>query len=218
MREQGIRVALFGCLAACLLLATACKSAYYGTMEKFGVYKRDILKDRVQDARNEQDKATEQFKDALTRLRELYGSPGGDLEKMYDRLKADYDRSVSRADAVKERIAKVESVAGDLFKEWEQEITEMQSSKLAADSREKLRETREKYESLHTAMKRAEASMEPVLAEFKDQVLYLKHNLNAQAIGALKGETLDIEKEIQQLIREMNASIQEADSFIDGLK
>jgi hypothetical protein len=217
MRERGIRLALFGCVVSCLL-ATACKSAYYGTMEKFGVYKRDILKDRVQDARNEQDKATEQFKDALTRLRELYGSPGGDLEKMYDRLKADYDRSVSRADAVKERIAKVESVAGDLFKEWEQEITEMQSSKLAADSREKLRETREKYESLHTAMKRAEASMEPVLAEFKDQVLYLKHNLNAQAIGALKGETLDIEKEIQQLIREMNASIQEADSFINGLK
>jgi hypothetical protein len=218
MRKQGFRVVLFGCLVSFLLLGTACKSTYYSTMEKFGVYKRDILKDRVQDARNEQDKATEQFKDALTRLRELYGSPGGDLEKMYDRLKSDYDRSVSRADAVKERIAKVESVAGDLFKEWEQEITEMQSSKLAADSREKLRATREKYESLHTAMKRAEASMEPVLAEFKDQVLYLKHNLNAQAIGALKGETLDIEKEIQQLIREMNASIQEADSFINGLK
>jgi hypothetical protein len=187
-------------------------------MEKFGVYKRDLLKERVQDARNEQDKATEQFKDALTRLRELYGSPGGDLEKMYDRLKSDFDHSESRATAVKERIGKVESVANDLFKEWEEEITEMQSGKLAADSREKLRSTREKYESLHTAMKRAEASMEPVLAQFRDQVLYLKHNLNAQAIGALKGETLDIEKEIQQLIQDMNKSIQEADSFIQGLK
>jgi uncharacterized membrane protein YqgA involved in biofilm formation len=68
------------------------------------------------------------------------------------------------------------------------------------------------------AMKRAEGSMEPVLAQFRDQVLYLKHNLNAQAIGALKGETLDIEKEIQQLINDMNASIQQADSFIQGLE
>jgi hypothetical protein len=187
-------------------------------MEKFGVYKRDILKDRVEDARNEQNKATEQFKDALTRLRELYGSPGGDLEKMYDRLKADYDRSESRATAVKERIAKVETVASDLFKEWEQEISTMENSRLAADSREKLRATREKYESLHTAMKRAEASMEPVLRQFHDQVLYLKHNLNAQAIGSLKGETVNIENEIQQLIQDMNNSIQQADEFIKGLK
>jgi hypothetical protein len=200
------------------LVCASCKTTYYNTMEKFGVFKRDLLKDRVQDARNEQNKATEQFKDALTRLRELYGSPGGDLEKMYDRLKADYDRSESRANAVKERIAKVETVAADLFKEWEQEISTMQNSRLAADSREKLRATRDKYESLHTAMKRAEASMEPVLRQFRDQVLYLKHNLNAQAIGSLKGETVNIENEIQQLITEMNNSIQQADEFVKGLK
>jgi len=201
-----------------LLLTTGCRTAYYSTMEKFGVYKRDILKDNVQEARDEQKKAAEQFKDALTRLRELYGSPGGDLEKIYDKLQADFNHSTSRANAVKERIRKVETVASDLFKEWEQEITTIQNPKLASDSREKLRETREKYDSLHSAMKRAESSMDPVLAQFRDQVLYLKHNLNAQAIGALKGETLDIEKEIQRLITDMNSSIQEADRFIQGLK
>jgi hypothetical protein len=207
-----------GLLAATLLFATGCRTTYYKTMEKFGVYKRDILKENVEEARDEQKKATEQFKDALTRLRELYGSPGGDLEKIYDKLQADFNRSNTRATAVKERIRKVETVSTDLFKEWEQEIGTMQSAKLAADSREKLRSTREKYEALHSAMTRAEASMEPVLSQFKDQVLYLKHNLNAQAIGALRGETLDIEKEIQRLITDMNASIQEADRFIEGLK
>jgi hypothetical protein len=201
-----------------LLFSAGCRTAYYNTMEKFGVYKRDILKDNVQEARDEQKKATEQFKDALTRLRELYGSPGGDLEKIYDKLQADFNRSTTRANAVKERIRKVETVSSDLFKEWEQEITTMQNAKLAADSREKLRDTREKYESLHSAMKRAEASMDPVLTQFHDQVLYLKHNLNAQAIGSLKGETVDIEKEIQRLIADMNNSIQEADRFIEGLK
>jgi len=94
----------------------------------------------------------------------------------------------------------------------------MESSKLASSSREKLRETKEKYDSLHSSMLKAEGSMEPVLRQFHDQVLYLKHNLNAAAVGALKGETVDIEKEIQNLIRDMNASIQEADSFIEGLK
>ena len=204
--------------AIALLFTIGCRTTYYATMEKFGVHKRDILKENVQEARDEQTKAAEQFKDALTRLRELYNIQGGDLEKTYDRLKADFDRSESRATAVRDRISKVETVATDLFKEWEKEIQQMESSKLASQSREKLSATREKYESLHSAMKRAEASMDPVLKQFKDQVLYLKHNLNAQAIGALKGETVDIEKEIQQLISDMNVSIQQADAFIKGLE
>lgn len=214
IRSAGLGAAL----AALLLLGSGCRTTYYATMERFGVYKRDLLKKNVEEARDEQKKAAEQFKDALTRLRELYKIDGGDLEKMYDRLKADFDRSETRANNVRERIGKVETVSSDLFKEWEKEIAEMQSSKLAANSREKLRATREKYEALHSAMKRAETSMEPVIAQFKDQVLYLKHNLNAQAIGALRGETLDIEKEIQQLITDMNASIQQADTFIQGLE
>jgi hypothetical protein len=216
MRITG-KVCLLG-LVASMFLTAGCRTTYYATMEKFGVHKRDMLKENVEEARDEQKKATEQFKDALTRLRELYNIEGGDLEKTYDRLKADFDRSEKRATAVRERIDKVETVASDLFKEWEKEIAEMESSKLASQSREKLRATREKYESLHAAMQRAEGSMEPVLKQFRDQVLYLKHNLNAQAIGALKGETLDIEKEIQQLIKDMNASIQQADSFIQGLE
>lgn len=204
--------------ALSLFVSIGCRSTYYATMEKFGVHKRDILKENVEEARDEQKKATEQFKDALTRLRELYNIDGGDLEKTYDRLQADFNRSEERATAVRERVEKVETVASDLFKEWENEIDQMQSSKLASQSREKLRDTHEKYESLHRAMKRAESSMEPVLTQFRDQVLYLKHNLNAAAIGALKGETLDIEKEIQQLIEDMNASIRQADEFIQGLE
>jgi hypothetical protein len=216
MRMRG-KVFLLG-LVAGMFFFSGCKSTYYATMEKFGVHKRDMLKENVEEARDEQKKAAEQFTDALTRLRELYNINGGDLEKTYDRLKADYDRSEAQASAVRTRIDKVETVAADLFREWEKEIAEIESSKLASQSREKLRVTQQKYESLHTAMKRAEASMDPVLKQFRDQVLYLKHNLNAQAIGALKGETLDIEKEIQQLIKDMNASIQQADSFIQGLE
>ena len=218
MSKTGTRVLTMGILAASLLFSAGCRSTYYKAWEKFGVHKRDMLKDNVEEARDEQAKATEQFKDALTRLRELYAIDGGDIEDAYDQLKADFDRSEARAKAVRERIGKVETVAADLFREWEAEIEEMENASLARNSREKLRTTRDKYESLHTAMKRAESSMDPVLTQFRDQVLYLKHNLNAAAIGALKGETLDIEKEIQQLIQDMNASIQQADSFIQGLE
>jgi hypothetical protein len=206
---------LLGLLA--LNFCAGCRSAYYATWEKLGKHKRDLLRDFVVEARDDQKAASEQFKDALSRLRELYGSQGSDLERIYDRLQSDYDRSVKRADAVHKRVAQVEQVASDLFKEWEAELGTISNERLKQDSRAKLKETRRKYDSLHAAMKRAEKSMDPVLKQFRDQVVYLKHNLNAQAISSLRGETLDIENEISRLIQEMNVSISEANAFIEAL-
>ena len=204
-------------LLGLVLSFTGCRSAYYSAWEKPGKHKRDLLRDNVQEAREDQKAAAEQFKDALTKLKELYRFEGGDLEKTYNTLKAEYDRSVSKADTVKNRIRKVDQIAADLFAEWEQEMRSISNPRLRDDSRLKLQQTQRRYEELRQAMQRAERGMEPVLAQLRDQVLYLKHNLNAQAIGALKGEALDIEKEIQQLIRDMNAAIAQADAFIKGL-
>ena len=84
-------------------------------------------------------------------------------------------------------------------------------------SRGQLRDTRARYESMHAALKRAEHSMEPVLGQLRDHVLYLKHNLNAQAIASIKGEAANIQGEISRLLGEMNASIAQADEFIKSM-
>jgi hypothetical protein len=49
-------------------------------------------------------------------------------------------------------------------------------------------------------------------------MLYLKHNLNAQAIGALKGEYQAIKQDIEKLINDMNQSIDHSQNFIKSLK
>jgi hypothetical protein len=54
--------------------------------------------------------------------------------------------------------------------------------------------------------------------KLRDHVLYLKHNLNAQAIASLKGEAANIQDEIARLIKDMNASIAQADEFIKTIK
>ncbi|MDQ6632366.1 MAG: DUF2959 domain-containing protein [Verrucomicrobiota bacterium] len=199
------------------LLFSSCRSAMYSAWETFGVQKRDLLKKAVMAARTDQKEASEQFKDSLTRLKELYGFEGGDLEKTYNALKSNYDRSNSKADAVRKRIKEVETVSSDLFSEWEKEIKQISSAELKSSSRRQLSETRDRYEELHAALKKAEKSMEPVLTQFRDQVLYLKHNLNAEAIGSLKGETARIQTEISKLIAEMNESIAQSDKFIKAL-
>jgi uncharacterized protein YukE len=185
-------------------------------MEKFGVYKRDLLKKSVIAARDDQKAASEQFKDAMTRLKEAYHFEGGDLEKTYNAIKADYDRCSSRAEAVRKRIRDMNTIAEDLFSEWDKEIAQISTESLRDSSRQKLRTTRQRYDELHRALKQAESSMEPVLVKFHDQILYLKHNLNAEAIASLKGESADIQKEIGKLLQEMNAAITKADQFISA--
>ena len=107
----------FAAMILAALLA-GCSSAYYGTMEKLGFEKRELMVDRVEDARDAQDEASEQFANALEQFRSVVSFDGGDLEDLYDDLNDEYERSQSRAEAVSERIDEVESVAGALFEEF----------------------------------------------------------------------------------------------------
>lgn len=201
-----------------VVAATACRSTYYSAMETFGKHKRDILVDRVEDGRTDQEKAKEQFRTAMERFREVVNVPDSDLRKAYDRLNTELGRSESRAKAVTDRIASIETVAGDLFKEWEAELAQYSNANLKEASQRQLNETRSRYGQLISAMKRAESKMEPVLVAFRDHVLFLKHNLNAQAVAALQGEVTSLESDIGSLVRDMEAAIAEADTFISQMR
>ena len=210
------RSLVFLCCSLFFLL-TACETAYYGTMEKLGYHKRDLMVNRVESARDAQQDAKEEFESALEKFSSVLQFDGGDLEDKYDQLKTAYDRSAARAQAVRDRIESVEDVAGDLFEEWEKELGQYSSDSLRRSSARKLSQTRRQYAQLIGAMKRAESKMAPVLTAFNDQVLFLKHNLNARAIASLQTELVSVESEVQSLIRDMNASIKEANAFISTM-
>ena len=201
-------------LLACCLAASGCRSVYYSAWEKMGRQKRDLLQTKVRQVRDDQKEASQELKDALTRLQEMSGFQGGELEKRYRALQKDYDQAVAKADTVRKRIRDMDQVASDLFTEWEKEAQSISSGALRENSRAQLRETRRRYDQLYAANKKAEQSMEPVLVKFRDYVLSLKHNLNAQAIGALQGEASKIQIDVSRLIEEMNASIRQAEEFI----
>lgn len=218
MNNSRLPVVKIAFLLALTLALAGCKSTYYSVWEKLGKHKRDLLRDHVEDVRDEQTAAKTEFKDALTRLKELTAFEGGQLEEAYNRVDRDYRQLNARADSIRSRIRKIEEVAGDLFKEWEKELDSYSSASLRASSEEKLRQTRDRYNGLHEALQKSADSMTPVLARLRDQTLFLKHNLNAQAIGALKGEVVSIEGDVQRLINELNAAISSADQFIQNMQ
>ncbi len=202
-------------LALILIAALAgCRSTYYAMWESVGKEKRHLLKDEVSAAREDQAQASQEFKDALTRVKELTGFEGGELEDAYRKLKSDLEDCQHRAGVIDDRIRNVEQIAADLFAEWESEIGQMSNATFRSQSRRSLARTRERYNRLHRSMVRARGRMDPVLTRINDYVLYLKHNLNAQAVGALGAEMAAIQSDVDVLIRDIERSIKEADTFL----
>ena len=190
---------------------------YYGTMEKLGIEKRDILVDRVDNAREAQEDAKEQFESALDEFIAVTNYQGGDLEAQYKKLKGEYEDSLERAEEVRDRIASVEHVAEALFDEWQEELAMYGNRELRRASETQLKATKKSYATLISAMQQAEKKIAPVLKAFNDRVLFLKHNLNANAIASLRTQKQAVQTDIAALIKDMNKSIAEADRFIKSM-
>ncbi|KGK01019.1 DUF2959 domain-containing protein [Thalassotalea sp. ND16A] len=205
-------------LLVSLFSLLACQSAYYSAMETVGQHKRDIMVDRVENAQDAQQQAQQEFKSALEQFSELIAFDGGDLAEQYELTNDHYQASKKAAEQVTDRIAGVEDVAEALFAEWRDEINQYSSAKLKRQSQNKLGKTEQHYQSLIKSMHRAEKKMAPVLAALKDNSLYLKHNLNARAIGTLEGEYQSIKRDVQSLLTEMNKAIAQSQQFIDLLE
>ena len=205
-------------LFTALLGLAGCQSAYFAAMEKVGVHKRDILVDRVEEARDSQQEAKEQFQSALDRYRSVVQVKGGELEARYEALNKEYLASESSAKEVRARIEAVEDVAEALFEEWEGELKLYSNASLRNASAAELKRTRAQYKTLLERMRAAERRIEPVLSVLRDQVLFLKHNLNARAISALQGEYRTLQGNVDQLLRDMQRAIDEADTFVRNLQ
>ncbi|MCP5208187.1 MAG: DUF2959 domain-containing protein [Hahellaceae bacterium] len=212
--SQFVKTILIGAL---FVLISGCQSMYYGAMEKVGYHKRDIMVDRVEEVSEAQEDAKEQFASALDRYQQLIKIEDQDLLDKYNALNDEFENSQEAAEKVSKRINAVEEVSEALFAEWEEELALYTNAGLKRQSARKLNATKQKYAQLMKAMRRAEAKMTPVLNALQDQVLFLKHNLNARAIDSLKGELKTIETDVAKLIKEMEKSIAESEAFIAEL-
>jgi hypothetical protein len=203
-----------GLVLATAVAASGCDRVYYGTMKKLGYEKRDILINRVKDARQAQQQAQEEFKTALERFREVVEVEGGALEQKYERLNGQLERAEKRAREVKERVGKVKDVSDDLFREWGKELSQYSDRGMRADSERELQATRRRTEALIEAMRKSERRIDPVLQPLRDRVLFLKHNLNAKALGALTKELTAVEGNVDSLLEDLRVSIAEADAYL----
>ena len=119
---------------------------------------------------------------------------------------------------MKSKIAAVKNVANALFTEWDGEIKQIKDDpSLQSQSRQLLDKTKASYNDMIVRMDSAAATMDPVLTKFHNRVLFIKHNLNAQAIASLQGQAVSLEGDVGKLVEQMEVSIREANAFIESL-
>ena len=200
-----------------LLSLSGCTQLYYKAQEKIGNEKRDILVNRIKKGREDQDKAKEQFKSTMEAFQAATGFKGGQTEEVYKKLKKEYDEAADKTKKVSDRIASIEQVSGDMFSEWDKELAGMSNADLRGKSNVLLKATRRRYADLIRKMKAVESKAKPVLKAFEDQLLFIKHNLNAEAITSLKSNVVKMDADVQILIRDIETSTKEADAFIASL-
>ncbi|MDJ0698687.1 MAG: DUF2959 family protein [Woeseiaceae bacterium] len=195
-----------------------CASAKYSALEKVGIHKRDILVDHVEDARDSQSETREHLVSAYEELSALIGHEGGELEKQYKRLDKEVRRASDATEELDDRLASIDRVSEDLFEEWESELELYSSQALRNEQAKKLAESRKQFKHMRDRMQVARKRVDPVMAVLNDNVLYLKHSLNAQAVAALRGEAASLEGDVEALIRDMQVAIDEADAFISRMR
>ena len=213
-----LKLTLMILLLAIPFAFSACDTAYINAMDMMGYAKRDLLSSRVKSARDAQAEAKKDIQSTLEQFGQVVAYQGGDLEATYKKLKSELQNSEDSAETVRNRIDAVENVADSLFSEWKTELGQYSNANLRRKSEEKMIQTKTRYNEMLGAMKRAEQRIDPVLNPLRDQVLYLKHNLNARALAAMKGELVKVDAQVDQLVREMNRSIAEADKFIQTME
>lgn len=205
------------CLIVASLIFSGCNRVYYAAMEKVGKEKRDILAGRIKEGKKDQEKAKEQFKSTLEAFQAVTGFDGGNLEKTYKKLANEMESADARAQDVRNQIKSIDQVSKDMFREWEGEIDSMRNADFKVRSRSMLRDTQKRYANLMVKMRDSEKRMQPILQAFRDQVTFLKHNLNARAISSLKQTAAKLDGQVTGLVQDLDLSIKEADEFIASL-
>ena len=91
-----------------IVVLSGCSSIKYNALEKVGIHKRDVLIGNVEDTRDAQEEAQEQFQDALERFGQLVNIEDTNLKKAYNQLNDEYEDSEDAAEEVSDQIDDVE--------------------------------------------------------------------------------------------------------------
>ncbi len=205
-------------LTGMVLGAMGCNNSLgYNLQEAMGTPKRQVMVSRVQDTRDSMKDTKKAFASALQQFGSVYKEGGSKLENKYVILKKEYENCNSKASELRRQIANVKSIGQVLFAEWQKELDQFTNEQMRKLSETKMQQTREKYVAMTTGMDRVSARMTPALNSMNDQLLNIKHSLNALITVSLEEELIQLRTHTDSLMAEIDSAVEHCNTFIGSM-
>jgi ElaB/YqjD/DUF883 family membrane-anchored ribosome-binding protein len=209
--QKKVRIVLAVLVFVVVVFMTGCGGAYKAS----GQYKRDLLLNRIEKAKQCHERAKNQFEVVLANYADIIDANAGDIRTEYNKLNRECKRARKIAKEISQRVKDVEDIGKPMFRNWEDELAEYNNEAIRRSSEEQLDLTRRNYLKCVHSIKSCQGKVEGVLASLNDQMLFLSHNLNSKALSAFKKNTASLKSEVGALVKQMQAGIKEAETFID---
>jgi hypothetical protein len=201
--------ALIAIVAPCAFLSGC---SLLGGGEKNSVSEVDRLLACIESVQAESSVSKERSHAALEQLEQLARPEfDGDAAQAYASFVEAIGASQKQADKFAESVGPMKDSAAEVFEQWTKDLDEIHSTRLRAQSRARMDETRKRYEAVVGASAAAQVSLGAFNADLHDQALFLSHDFNRDAVSAISGEVAALaerEKDLDQRLDACNAAAQ----------
>jgi hypothetical protein len=136
----------------------------------------------------------------------------------YKKLQQEMDATAKKRADIKLRADEMNAEAQTLFKSWGDSAAAIQSADLRQRSQERLDKTKASFAEIGTVGQKAVDLYDPFMKALQDQVTYLGHDLNTQAVQSLQADAAKMNEKAQTLMKSIDDTISVANKNITDLR
>lgn len=192
------------------LVAGACAT----TSQSASIQQVDDLVTRVEEIHGDARAAKESVYEAILALRPVVTPAAGQPMTLFEGFLTAVDASDASAQSLAASIGPMEQSARRVFAKWERDLIQFESESLRARSRDRMESTRASYKEVLQAAQAAHEAHVGFNAALHDITLFLAHDYNAAAIGALQTDATALRERAKELGRVLERCMVAADSYV----
>jgi chromosome segregation ATPase len=141
-----------------------------------------------------------------------------DRKKLYKNLQNEMNNTEKRRAKIDEEAAQMKTEADTLFTQWAESAAAIEKLDLRKRSEERLEATKASYAEIQSVGQKAADLYPPFMKALQDQIAYLGHDLNAEAVASLAPEAAKLNEEAEALTRSLDDTISTANEKIGALR
>lgn len=212
-----LNVTVCGVLVAGALVATTSEAQIFGS-DPEGVKQTDSLIKKAQDVVKEGSSARTELSKTLDTYNALFAKDTQDIRKTYKDIESAMGKTEKKREDVKTKLDAMKVEADAYFVGWESSLQQIESENLRERSKERMSETKAKYDGVLASVSAAREAYEPLMKNLSDQWTYLGHDLNASGIESLKPDSVELNKKAKEVLGKIDDAMKDANEYIASIE